>query len=302
MSPPEIKKNHRMVVFFYFCDTGRRTRKRVRNASWQEQVSTPFAPYAVKGAHGAKANMGIYSPCVPTKNKKTTTRWFYIYIPQHLKPLAVFLRWVGQEDAIFTVILGGGGGPVIGTRHHTHIIKDCKFIMFNLVPAIDADGYANGDQFINHGRFMSGHSSVGDDADTGAPTMGGDNGIGNFRIGYGIYGNVDFIGPTQLGNYAVFAFGAGGEICFYVCGCAGWRGDRPCGQLHPNANPNGKRNPNNKSPLSDKHTTPNKRPLKQEWSGVSQFTYRTPLPLGQALLYSNSIPTIVGTLKVMACG
>ncbi len=40
----------------------------------------------------------------------------------------------------------------------------------------------------------------------------------------------------------------------------------------------------------------------KEWSGVSQFTYRTPLPLGQALLYSNSIPTIVGTLKVMACG
>ncbi len=119
---------------------------------------------------------------------------------------------MGQEDAVFAVILGGGGGPVIGTRHHTPIIKDGEFIMFNLVPAIGADGYAGGRQFINHGRFMPGHSSVGDDADAGAPLVGGNNGIGNFRIGYGIDGNVDFIGPTQLGNYAVFAFGAGGEI------------------------------------------------------------------------------------------
>ena len=118
---------------------------------------------------------------------------------------------MGQEDAVFTVILGGGGGPVIGTSHHAPIIKDGEFIMFNLVPAIDADGYAGGDQFINHRRFMPGHSSVRDDADTGAPTVGGDNGVRNFRIGYGIDGNVDFIGPIQLGNYSVFAFGAGGE-------------------------------------------------------------------------------------------
>ena len=118
---------------------------------------------------------------------------------------------MGQEDAVFTVILGGGGGPVIGTRHHTPIIKDGEFIMLNLMPAVGADGYASGRQFINHGRFMPGHSSVCNDADTGTPTVGGDNGIRNFRIGYGIYGNVDFIGPTQLGNYAVFAFGAGGE-------------------------------------------------------------------------------------------
>ena len=170
------------------------------------------------------------------------------------------------------------------------------------MPAVDADGDAGGDQFINHGRFMSGHSSVGDNADTGTPLVGGDNGIGNFRIGYGIDGNVDFIGPTQFCDYAVFAFGAGGEICFYVYGCAGGWGDRPCGQLRPNANPNGKRNRNNKSPLSDKHTTPNKRPLDKEWSGVDQFKYRTPLPLGQALLYSNSIPTIVGTLEVKVLG
>ena len=125
---------------------------------------------------------------------------------------------MGQEDAVFTVILCGGGGPVIRTRHHTPIIKDGEFIMFNLVPAVGADGYAGGDQFINHGRFMSGHSSVRDDADTGAPTVGGDNGIGNFRIGYGIYGNVDFISPTQFGNYAVFAFGAGGEKGLYPFG------------------------------------------------------------------------------------
>ena len=70
----------------------------------------------------------------------------------------------------------------------------------------------------------------------------------------------------------------------------------------PNADPNDERNRNNKSPLSDKHTTPNKRPLKQEWSGVDRFKHRTPLPLGQALLYSNSIPTIVGTLKVVMLG
>ena len=136
---------------------------------------------------------------------------FFIYVPQHLKSLAVFLRGVGQEDAVFTVILGGGGGPVIGTSHHAPIIKDGEFIMFNLVPAVGADGYAGGDQFINHGRFMPGHSSVGDDADTGAPLVGGNNGVRNFRIGYGIDGNVDFIGPPQFCNYAVFAFGAGGK-------------------------------------------------------------------------------------------
>lgn len=76
---------------------------------------------------------------------------FFICIPQHLKSLAVFLCWGGQEDAVFAVILGGGGGPVIGTSHHTPIIKDGEFIMFNLVPAIDADWYAGGGQFINHG-------------------------------------------------------------------------------------------------------------------------------------------------------
>ncbi len=189
-----------------------------------------------------------------------------IHPPQIFKPFGVFLRCVGQEDAVFAVILGGGGGPVIRARHHTPIIKDGEFVMFNLVPAIDADGYAGGDQFINHGRFMSGHSSVRDDADTGAPTVGGDNGIGNFRIGYGIYGNVNGRGPIDFCDYAVFAFGAGGEICFYVCGCAGWC-DRPCGQLRPNANPNDERNRSNKSPLSDNHTTPNKRPLNERVVG-----------------------------------
>lgn len=186
---------------------------------------------------------------------------FFICVPQHLKPFGVLLYWLGQEDAVFTVVFCGGGGPVVRARHHAPIIKDGEFIMFNLVPAIDADGYAGGDQFINHGRFMPGHSSVGDDADTGAPLVGGNNGVRNFRISYRINGNVDFISPTQFGDYAVFAFGAGGEICFYACGCTG-RGKRLRGQLHPNANPNGKRNPNNKSPLSDNHTTPNKRPLK----------------------------------------
>ena len=107
-----------------------------------------------------------------------------IHPPQIFKPFGVFLCGVGQEDAVFTVIFCGGGGPVIGTRHHTHIIKDCEFVVFNLVPAVGADGYAGGDQFINHGRFMPGHSSVRDNADTGAPLVGGNNGIGNFRIGY----------------------------------------------------------------------------------------------------------------------
>lgn len=109
---------------------------------------------------------------------------FFIQPPQHFKSLAVFLRWVGQEDAVFTVILCGGGGPVIRTSHHTPIIKDCEFVVFNLVPATDADGYASARQIINHGRFMAGHSSIGDDADAGAPTVGGDNGVRNFRIGY----------------------------------------------------------------------------------------------------------------------
>ena len=118
---------------------------------------------------------------------------------------------MGHEDAVFTVILGGGGGPVIGTSHYMPIIKDGEFIMFNLVPAVGADGDAGGDQLINHGRFMPGHSSVCDNSHHCAPTVGGDNGGRYFRIGYGINGNVDFIGPTQFGDYAVFAFGAGGE-------------------------------------------------------------------------------------------
>ena len=197
-----------------------------------------------------------------------------IHPPQIFKSLAVFLCWGGQEDAVFAVILCGGGGPVIGTRHHTHIIKNGEFIMFNLVPAVGTDGDAGGDQFINHGRFMPGHSSVCDNSHPCTPTVGGDNGVRDFRIGYRIYGNVDFIGPTQFGDYAVFASGAGGEKGPDGYRCAGWRGDRLCGQLRPNANPNGKRNSNNKSPLSDKHTTPNKRPLKQEWSGVDQFTQK----------------------------
>ena len=136
---------------------------------------------------------------------------FFICVPQHLKPFAVFLCWVGQEDAVFAVILGGGGGPVIRACHHTPIIKDGEFIMLNLVPAIGADGDAGSRQFINHGRFMSGHSSVGDDADTGAPLVGGNNGVRYFRIGYRINGNVNGCGPTQFCDYAVFAFGAGGE-------------------------------------------------------------------------------------------
>ena len=136
---------------------------------------------------------------------------FFICIPQILKPLAVFLRWVGQEDAVFAVILCGGGGPVIGTRHHTPIIKDCEFIMLNLVPAVGADGYAGSGQFINHRRFMPGHSSVCDNSHPCTPTVGGDNGVRNFRIGYRIDGNVNGRGPIDFCNYAVFAFGAGGE-------------------------------------------------------------------------------------------
>lgn len=118
---------------------------------------------------------------------------------------------MGQEDAVLTVILCGGDGPVIRAGHHAPIIKDCEFVVFNLVPVVGADGYAGGDQFINHGRFMPGHSSVCDNSHPCAPTVGGDNGVRNFRIGYRIDGNVNGRGPTQFGDYAVFAFGAGGE-------------------------------------------------------------------------------------------
>ena len=135
----------------------------------------------------------------------------FVHPPQHLKPFAVFLRWVGHEDTVFAVILCGGGGPVKGTGYHAHIIKDGEFVMLNLVPAIDADGYAGSDQFINPGRFMPGHSSVCNDADTGAPLVGGNNGVCNFRIGYRINGNVNGRGPIDFCNYAVFAFGAWGE-------------------------------------------------------------------------------------------
>ena len=135
-----------------------------------------------------------------------------IHPPQHLKSLAVFLCWGGQEDTVFAVILCGSGGPVIGTSHHAPIIKDGEFIMFNLALAVGADGNAGGDQLPNHGRFMPGHSSVCDNSHPCAPTVGGNNGVRNFRIGYGIDGNVNGRGPTQFCNYAVFAFGAGGEI------------------------------------------------------------------------------------------
>ena len=107
-----------------------------------------------------------------------------IHPPQIFKPFGVFLCGVGQEDAVFTVVFCGGGGPVVRARHHTPIIKDGKFVMFNLVPAVGADGDAGGDQFINHRRFMPGHSSVGDNSHPCTPTVGGDNGIRNFRIGY----------------------------------------------------------------------------------------------------------------------
>lgn len=119
---------------------------------------------------------------------------------------------MGQEYAVFTVGFSRGGGPVIRTRHYALVIKDCEFIMFNLMPAVGADEDAGSRQLINHRRFMPGHSSVRDDADTGAPLVGGDNGIRNFRIGYGIDGNINGCGPIDFCNYAVFAFGAGGEI------------------------------------------------------------------------------------------
>jgi len=45
---------------------------------------------------------------------------------------------VGQEDAVFTVVFCGGGGPVIRTRHHAPIIKDGEFIMLNLVPVLNS--------------------------------------------------------------------------------------------------------------------------------------------------------------------
>ena len=63
----------------------------------------------------------------------------------------------------------------------------------------------------------------------------------------------------------------------------------------------------NAIPITKVHCLTNIQPQTKdhsmkEWSGVDQFTYRTPLPLGQALLYSNGIPTGVGTLEVVVCG
>ena len=63
----------------------------------------------------------------------------------------------------------------------------------------------------------------------------------------------------------------------------------------------------NAIPITKVHCLTNIQPQtkdhsNKEWSGVDQFKYRTPLPLRQALLYSNSIPTIVGTLKVVMLG
>ena len=63
----------------------------------------------------------------------------------------------------------------------------------------------------------------------------------------------------------------------------------------------------NAIPITKVHCLTNIQPQTKdhsmkEWSGVDQFTYRTPLPLGQALLYSNGIPTGVGTLEAVVCG
>ena len=63
-SPCASTRNKRPFVWpFFLCWTKRtRARERVRNASWQEQANALFAPYVVKGTHGVKTNMGIYSP------------------------------------------------------------------------------------------------------------------------------------------------------------------------------------------------------------------------------------------------
>ena len=63
----------------------------------------------------------------------------------------------------------------------------------------------------------------------------------------------------------------------------------------------------NAIPITKVHCLTNIQPQtkdhsNKEWSGVDRFKHRTPLPLGQALLYSNSIPTIVGTLEVVMLG
>ena len=62
---------------------------------------------------------------------------FFICVPQHIKSLGVFLRGVGHEDAVFTVVFCGGGSSVIRT-HHAPIIKDGEFVMFNLVPVLNS--------------------------------------------------------------------------------------------------------------------------------------------------------------------
>ena len=71
-SPCASTRNKRPFVWpLFLCWTKRtRTRERVRNASWQEQANALFAPYVVKGAHGVKTNMGIYSLCASPRNKR----------------------------------------------------------------------------------------------------------------------------------------------------------------------------------------------------------------------------------------
>ena len=137
---------------------------------------------------------------------------FFICVPQHFKPFAVFLCWGGQEDAVFAVVFRRGGGPVIRARHYALVIKDGELIMLNLMPAVGADGYASGRQFVNQRRFMPRHCSVGDNSHRCPTTV-----RGNFRIGYGIDGNVNGRGAPKFGNYAVFAFGAGGKIDRHIC-------------------------------------------------------------------------------------
>ena len=107
-------------------------------------------------------------------------------------------------------------------------------------------------------------------------TVCSNNGVHNFRIGYGIDGNVNGRGACQLGNYAVFAFGAGGKIDHHICRC-------DCmarRQLRPHSHPQGKYNRNTKSPLSDKHTTPTKSPLNKRVVGSSSIQTQNPVAFG----------------------
>lgn len=179
------------------------------------------------------------------------------------------------------------------------IIKDGEFIMFNLVPAIGADGNAGGDQFINHGRFMPGHSSVCDNSHPCTPRRWA------AIMASAIFGLVmEYTAMSTLSarpssaimrsshsvpgvkNASMCAGALGGEVTVRVGNCA------------PTPTPMA-----NAIAITKVHCLTNIQPQTKDHSNKSGreliSLHRNSVAFDKS--YNNGIPTIVGTLKASLC-